>query len=172
MTDKKDPNSVEDEEYREARPYGGDVGGDSIGRDEAWFANVKRTYDEYQDQALERVRTNNAAHDIVTMAAAQASAANFAALSQGFQVLITGFQGVVSQAAALNEVITRGAQNGESGDMRVFQNGASSDKAFDEQAVFDARARSAATWNSGVAPMQTASAGQGADDIGEGDDRN
>ncbi len=135
------------------------------------YLNAKRTYDVNQDHDFERVRTNNAAHDITALAAANAQAANFAALSQGFQVLVQGFQGVVSQAAALNEVITRGAQNGESGDMRVFQNGASNDKAFDEQAVFDARARSAATWNSGVAPMQTASAGQGADDIGEGDER-
>lgn len=27
-----------------------------IGRDEAWFANVKRTYDEYQQESLESIR--------------------------------------------------------------------------------------------------------------------
>lgn len=29
-----------------------------IGRDEAWFANIKRTYDEYQHESLESVRRN------------------------------------------------------------------------------------------------------------------
>lgn len=27
-----------------------------IGRDEAWFANIKRTYDEYQHESLESIR--------------------------------------------------------------------------------------------------------------------
>lgn len=29
-----------------------------IGRDEVWFANIKRTYDEYQHESLESVRRN------------------------------------------------------------------------------------------------------------------
>lgn len=31
-----------------------------IGKDESWFANVKRTYDEYQHESLESVRRNRA----------------------------------------------------------------------------------------------------------------
>jgi hypothetical protein len=30
--------------------------GYEIGKDEAWFANVKRTYDEYQHESLETIR--------------------------------------------------------------------------------------------------------------------
>lgn len=29
-----------------------------IGKDEAWFANVKRTYDEYQHESIESIRRN------------------------------------------------------------------------------------------------------------------
>lgn len=29
-----------------------------IGRDESWFANIKRTYDEFQHESLESVRRN------------------------------------------------------------------------------------------------------------------
>lgn len=31
-----------------------------IGKDEAWFSNVKRSYDEYQHESLESVRRNRA----------------------------------------------------------------------------------------------------------------
>ena len=31
---------------------------EEIGRDEAWFANVKRTYDEYQQESLESIKRN------------------------------------------------------------------------------------------------------------------
>lgn len=34
-----------------------------IGKDEAWFANVKRTYDEYQHESLESVRRNRSIVD-------------------------------------------------------------------------------------------------------------
>lgn len=34
-----------------------------IGRDEAWFANVKRMYDEYQDLSLESTRRKNSHFD-------------------------------------------------------------------------------------------------------------
>jgi hypothetical protein len=29
-----------------------------VGKDEAWFANIKRTYDEFQQESLESVRRN------------------------------------------------------------------------------------------------------------------
>lgn len=34
-----------------------------IGKDEAWFANVKRTYDEYQNESLESIRRNRSIVD-------------------------------------------------------------------------------------------------------------
>ena len=36
-----------------------------IGRDEAWFANVKRTYDEYQQESLESIKRNRSYVDKV-----------------------------------------------------------------------------------------------------------
>lgn len=32
--------------------------GFEIGKDESWFANIKRTYDEYQHESLESIRQN------------------------------------------------------------------------------------------------------------------
>ena len=34
-----------------------------VGKDEAWFANIKRTYDEYQHESLESVRRNRSIVD-------------------------------------------------------------------------------------------------------------
>lgn len=34
--------------------------GFEIGKDEAWFSNVKRTYDEYQQVSLDHIRQNDA----------------------------------------------------------------------------------------------------------------
>jgi hypothetical protein len=42
-----------------------------IGKDEAWFANVKRTYDEYQHESLESIRRNRAYVDKVLSDAQQ-----------------------------------------------------------------------------------------------------
>ena len=41
-----------------------------VGKDEAWFANIKRTYDEYQDVALSLNRELNA-HVVKVMSDAQ-----------------------------------------------------------------------------------------------------
>ena len=41
------------------------------GKDEAWFANVKRTYDEYQHESLESVRRNRSYVDKVLSDAQQ-----------------------------------------------------------------------------------------------------
>ena len=43
-----------------------------IGKDEAWFANVKRTYDEYQDLALTTARRSQSSHDQTANVALQA----------------------------------------------------------------------------------------------------
>jgi hypothetical protein len=42
-----------------------------IGKDEAWFANVKRTYDEYQQESLESIRRNRTAVDKIVSDAQQ-----------------------------------------------------------------------------------------------------
>ena len=42
-----------------------------IGKDEAWFANVKRTYDEYQHESLESIKRNRAYVDKVLSDAQQ-----------------------------------------------------------------------------------------------------
>ena len=41
------------------------------GKDEAWFANIKRTYDEYQEESLETIRANRAYVSKVLSDAAQ-----------------------------------------------------------------------------------------------------
>ena len=41
------------------------------GKDEAWFANVKRTYDEYQEVSLESIKRNRAYVDKVLSDAQQ-----------------------------------------------------------------------------------------------------
>jgi hypothetical protein len=42
-----------------------------IGKDESWFANIKRTYDEFQHESLESVRRNRSYVDKVVSDAQQ-----------------------------------------------------------------------------------------------------
>lgn len=42
-----------------------------IGKDEAWFANIKRTYDEYQQESLESIKRNRTAVDKILSDAQQ-----------------------------------------------------------------------------------------------------
>lgn len=42
-----------------------------IGKDESWFANVKRTYDEYQHESLESIKRNRSYVDKVLSDALQ-----------------------------------------------------------------------------------------------------
>lgn len=42
-----------------------------IGRDESWFANIKRTYDEYQQESLESIRRNRGIIDKIISDAQQ-----------------------------------------------------------------------------------------------------
>ncbi len=46
--------------------------GFEVGKDEAWFANIKRTYDEYQDIALTCARRGQQAADQIQNVALQA----------------------------------------------------------------------------------------------------
>jgi hypothetical protein len=43
-----------------------------VGKDEAWFANIKRTYDEYQTVALDAARRSQSDHDRTSNVALQA----------------------------------------------------------------------------------------------------
>lgn len=117
------------------------------------YLNAKRTYDNYQDLDLERARHNNAAANVINMAAAQA-------VANLFNLAVRAAEAGVAHAKDQDEVA-----------VRAVSNGVSSDKAYDEQGVFDARARSAAVWGTGVTPPTVAASGQAADDIGEGDER-
>ena len=45
--------------------------GFEVGKDEAWFANVKRTYDEYQQESLESIKRNRSYVDKVLSDAQQ-----------------------------------------------------------------------------------------------------
>ena len=55
----------------------GDIGGtenieaDLVAKDKAWFANMKRTYDEYQQESLESIKRNRSYVDKVLSDAAQ-----------------------------------------------------------------------------------------------------
>lgn len=40
-----------------------DERGFEVGKDEAWFANIKRTYDEYQHESLESIKRNRSIVD-------------------------------------------------------------------------------------------------------------
>lgn len=42
-----------------------------IGKDESWFANIKRTYDEYQEESLESIKRNRSYVDKVLSDAQQ-----------------------------------------------------------------------------------------------------
>jgi hypothetical protein len=42
-----------------------------IGKDEAWFANIKRTYDEYQQESLESIKRNRSVVDKILSDAQQ-----------------------------------------------------------------------------------------------------
>ena len=42
-----------------------------VGKDEAWFSNIKRTYDEYQHESLESIKRNRSYVDKVITEAGQ-----------------------------------------------------------------------------------------------------
>jgi len=42
-----------------------------VGKDEAWFANIKRTYDEYQQESLESIKRNRSYVDKILSDASQ-----------------------------------------------------------------------------------------------------
>lgn len=42
-----------------------------VGKDEAWFANIKRTYDEYQQESLESIKRNRSYIDKILSDAQQ-----------------------------------------------------------------------------------------------------
>lgn len=48
--------ALDNDQGTTAQPAQDTERGFEIGKDEAWFANVKRTYDEYQQESLETIR--------------------------------------------------------------------------------------------------------------------
>ena len=56
-----------------------------VGKDEAWFANIKRTYDEYQQESLESIRQNRSYAGKVLSDAQQFDNARQAIANQALQ---------------------------------------------------------------------------------------
>jgi len=56
-----------------------------IGKDESWFANIKRTYDEFQHESLESVRRNRSYVDKVVSDAQQSDNVRQSIANQALQ---------------------------------------------------------------------------------------
>lgn len=79
-----------------------------IGKDEAWFANVKRTYDEYQQESLESIKRNRSYIDKVLSDAQQNDNTRQAIANQALQNAVetanlTGKQGVRHADVAIDQ---------------------------------------------------------------------
>jgi hypothetical protein len=68
------------EEQKPAEPSG-----EEIGRDESWFANVKRLYDEFLHESLESIRRNRSYLDKVLSDAQQSDNVRQNIANQGLQ---------------------------------------------------------------------------------------
>lgn len=127
--------------YHSAKPYGGDVGGDSIARDEMVY-NV----------GLQLLQGGAGLVNSLFSATAQMAQANAAAHQARVMDAAT-------QAKALDQVTARGAQNGETADhLGSLQGFAHRDIAV------------AGVWGTGVAPTSQATVGEAADNISDEDD--
>ena len=56
-----------------------------IGKDEAWFANIKRSYDEYQHESLESIKRNRTHVDKIITEAGQYDSQRQAIANQALQ---------------------------------------------------------------------------------------
>ena len=72
--------------------------GYEIGKDEAWFANVKRTYDEFQQESLESIRRNRSYVDKVLSDAQQFDGQRQAIANQSLQNAVETANMVSKQA--------------------------------------------------------------------------
>jgi len=75
-----------------------------IGKDEAWFANVKRTYDEYQHESLEAIRKNRAYVEKVLSDAQQHDNAKQEIATQALQNAVETANMVSKQAVRHSDI--------------------------------------------------------------------
>ena len=68
------------------------------GKDEAWFANIKRTYDEFQQESLESIRRNRSYVDKVLSDAQQFDGQRQAIANQSLQNAVETANMVSKQA--------------------------------------------------------------------------
>ena len=69
-----------------------------IGKDEAWFGNVKRTYDEYQQESLESIKRNRSYVDKVISDSQQSDNARQNIANQALQNAVESASMVAKQA--------------------------------------------------------------------------
>jgi len=69
-----------------------------VGRDEAWFGNIKRTYDEYQHESLESIRRNRTHVDEVLADAKQDTLAKNNIINQALQNSVETANMIAKQA--------------------------------------------------------------------------
>jgi hypothetical protein len=127
------------------------------------YLNAKEGFDAWRNLGLQMAGAATAAFAQGLNAVAQMQQANAAA--HAARVMATA-----DHARGLAQVEVRGAQNGESGDHRVFANGATTDHQVDGQSVRVNGYEATAVYTSGVGPVQTASAGEAADNISDEDE--
>lgn len=75
-----------------------------IGKDEAWFSNVKRTYDEYQHESLESIKRNRSYVDKVISDAQQSDNARQNIANQALQNAVESANMVAKQAIRHGDV--------------------------------------------------------------------
>jgi hypothetical protein len=78
--------------------------GYEIGKDEAWFANVKRTYDEYQQESLESIKRNRSYVDKVLSDAQQHDNQRQAIANQALQNAVETANMVAKQGVRHSDV--------------------------------------------------------------------
>jgi enoyl-CoA hydratase/carnithine racemase len=69
-----------------------------VGKDEAWFANIKRTYDEYQQESLESIKRNRTHVDKILVDAQQDTEVKRNLINQCMQNAIETSNMVAKQA--------------------------------------------------------------------------
>lgn len=80
--------------------------GFEVGKDEAWFANVKRTYDEYQQESLETIRHMRAHFDKLLSDAQQFDNQRQVIANQALQNAVTNADLVTKQFLQHNALAT------------------------------------------------------------------
>lgn len=69
-----------------------------VGKDEAWFGNIKRTYDEFQQESLESIRRNRTIIDKTLSDAQQNDNARQGIMNQAMQNAVESANMLAKQA--------------------------------------------------------------------------